>query len=114
MNNASSRPAFPDRFARPTAHRFSGTWDTVAVARIIREQSEAGRSPSFLYLGAEEASLLRGHLVAAFGEDSVSTLLHETYYMGLKVILVDAERYISTGGSKEARTIQAPGFRRAS
>jgi len=34
--------------------------------------------------------------------------------MGLKVVTVDAEKYIATGGSKEAKTIQAPAFLNAS
>jgi hypothetical protein len=113
MNNTTNKHVFPDLFSRPSAHRFAATWDTVAVARIIRENSAPGKSPAFLYLGSEEAGLLRNHLAQAFGEESVTTL-HETYYMGLKVVVVDAERYIETGGSKESRTIQAPGFRRAS
>ncbi len=113
MNTTHLKQTYPDLFSRPTAHTFNGTWDTVAVARIIRANSEIGRCPAFLYLGAEETGLLRNHLGEAFGEDAVSTL-HETYYMGLKVVTVDAERYISTGGSKASATIQAPYFRRAS
>jgi len=113
MNTIQDKQAFPDLYSRPSLHKFGGNWDTVAVARIIRENSEAGRSPAFLFLGREETELLRAHLGAAFGEESVTTL-HDTYYMGLKVVTVDAEQYICTGGSKEARTIQAPDFRRAS
>lgn len=113
MNTTQNKQGFPDLYSQPSAHKFAGIWDTVAVARIIRGNSEAGRSPAFLYLGRTESELLRAHLGAAFGEDSVTTL-HETYYMGLKVVTVDAEQYICTGGSKETRTIQAPEFRRAS
>ncbi|MFD2255998.1 hypothetical protein ACFSSA_04860 [Luteolibacter algae] len=113
MNTAFVNKTYPDLYSRPSEHKFGNTWDTVAVARIIREKSTEGKSPAFLYLGREEAELLRTHLGQAFGEEAVSTL-HETYYMGLKVVTVDAERYICTGGSKETRTIQAPNYRRAS
>jgi hypothetical protein len=34
--------------------------------------------------------------------------------MGLKVVTVDTNHYICTGGSKEIRTIQTPVFRLAS
>lgn len=113
MNTTNTNRAFPDLNSQHTAHKFGENWDTVAVARIIRENSQAGRSPAFLFLGREETELLRTHLGQAFGEESVSTL-HDSYYMGLKVVPVDAEKYIATGGSKEARTIQTPVFRDAS
>lgn len=113
MNTIPYKQAFPDIYSRASLHKFGGNWDTIAVARIIRENSEIGRSPSFLFLGREETELLRAHLGATFGEESVTTL-HDTYYMGLKVVTVDAEHYICTGGSKAVRTIQAPDFRRAS
>ena len=113
MNTTHSKQAYPDLFSRPSAHRFGNTWDTVAVARIVRDNSEERKSPAFLYLGRFEAELLRSHLGAAFGEESVTTL-HEIYYMGLKVVTVDADQYINTGGSKEVRTIQTPAFRYAS
>ena len=113
MNTTNNTRVFPDLYSQPSAHKFTGNWDTVAVARIIRENSAEGRSPAFLFLGHEETELLRTHLGNAFGEESVTTL-HELYYMGLKVVSVDTERYICTGGSKEAKTIQAPAFRHAS
>ncbi len=111
--NTHNTGVFPDLFSQPTAHTFAENWDTVAVARIIREKSQTGRSPAFLFLGREETELLRTHLGEAFGEDSVTTL-HETYYMGLKIVTVDADKYIATGGNKVASTIQAPAFRTAS
>ena len=113
MNTVPTSTRFPDLFSRPTAHRFQGTWDTIAVSRVIRDNSEPHRSPSFLFLGREEAELLRQHLSEAYGEESVTTL-HDTYYMGLKVVTVDAERYISTGGNKAVGTHQAPAYRVAS
>jgi hypothetical protein len=112
MITLSRKQGFPNLFSRPTAHNFSGTWDSLAVARLIAQNSGAGRCPAFLYLGRTETELLRGHLGEAYGEDAVSTL-HETYYMGLKVVSVDAEQYISTGGSKATRTVRTAGLRRA-
>ncbi|MEP2774630.1 MAG: hypothetical protein ABJQ29_06545 [Luteolibacter sp.] len=113
MKTNTKLQGYPDLFSRATEHTFGDTWDTVAVARLIRENSTSGKSPAFLYLGRKESELLRGHLAAAFGEESVTTL-HDTYYMGIKVVMVDAEQYICTGGSKAALTLQAPGYRRAS
>lgn len=114
MKNVVNSTRFPDLFSRPSAHRFQGHWDSVAVSRIIRDHSTAQRSPSFLFLGREEAALLARHLTQAFGEDSITPDLNDIYYMGLRVIIVDAAQYISTGGAKDTRTNQAPGFLRAS
>lgn len=113
MKTTTNNKGYPDLFSRPTSHIFGGNWDTIAVARLIRENSELGKSPAFLYLGRKESELLRQHLAAAFGEESVTTL-HDTYYMGLEVVIVDAEQYICTGGSKVSLTVQAPDFRYAS
>lgn len=88
-------------------------WDTVAVARLIQENSAAGTSPSFIYLGRTETALLRDHLAEAFGAASVMTL-NETYYMGLKVICVDADSYLQTGGSKIIRSEYLPSLLNAS
>lgn len=88
-------------------------WDTLAVARLIRENSTAGVSPAFLYLGRTETQLLRDHLANAFGAASVMTL-NETYYMGLKVITVDALSYLQTGGSKIIRSNYLPALPNAS
>lgn len=113
MKTTSNTHGYPDLGSQPTEHQFGDHWDTIAVARIIRDNSESGKSPAFLYLGRKEVTLLRRHLAEAFGEESVTTL-HDTYYMGLKVVSVDAEQYICTGGRKEALTLQAPDFRHAS
>jgi hypothetical protein len=85
----------------------SQNWDTLTVARLIRENSNPDTSPAFLYLGRIEATLLRDHLANAFGGASVVTL-HEMYYMGLKVVTVDADSYIQTGGSKIIRNSYLP------
>ncbi|MBC7980237.1 MAG: hypothetical protein H7Y36_06715 [Armatimonadetes bacterium] len=113
MNTTASNHTYPDLYSRPSAHKFGSFWDTVAAARVIGANSESGKSPAFLFLGREETELLRQHLGQAFGEDSVTTL-HDTYYMGLKVVTVDAEQYIGTGGEKVAQTVQTPNFRIAS
>ncbi len=111
--NTTALKTYPDLFSRPTSHKFNGTWDTLAVARMIQSNSEAGKCPAFLFVGREETELLRQHLAKAFGEESVTTL-HDSYYMGLKIVPVDAEAYISTGGSKLSQTVQAPVYRAAS
>ncbi len=114
MKLVANSTRFPDLFSRPSAHKFQGAWDSDAVSNIIREHSTAQRSPSFLFLGREETLLLSRHLTKAFGEDSITPDLNDVYYMGLRVIIVDADQYISTGGAKIAQTNQAPGFLRAS
>ena len=88
-------------------------WDAISVARLIRENSTAEVSPSFLYLGRTETKLLRDHLADAFGAASVMTL-NETYYMGLKVVSVDADSYLQTGGSKIIRSTYLPSLLNAS
>jgi hypothetical protein len=88
-------------------------WDALSVARLIRENSTAAISPSFLYLGRAETKLLRDHLAEAFGAASVMTL-HETYYMGLKVVSVDADSYLQTGGRKIIRSEYLPSLLNAS
>ena len=97
---------------KPTANPVRN-WDTLAVARLIRENSSAETSPAFLYLGRTETQLLRDHLANAFGAASVMTL-NETYYMGLKVITVDALSYLQTGGSKIIRSNYLPALPNAS
>lgn len=113
MKANSTHREYPDLFSHPSAHIFGKSWDPIAVTRIIRLNSGNGQSPAFLYLGRYEAELLKQHLADAFGDECVTTL-HDTYYMGLKVIIVDAQKYISTGGHKKIMTIQAPDFSRAS
>jgi hypothetical protein len=106
-----SRPSRSSRPTRPSIHKFHGAWDTAAVARLVGENSGNGKSPAFLFLGREETELLRRHLGNAFGVESVTTL-HQTYYMGLQVVTVDAEHYVATGGSKQVRVTHARDLRR--
>jgi len=86
-------------------------WDTAAISDLIRSKCDHDETPAFLFLGKKEAALLTQHLANVFGEDSVVTL-HDTYYMGLDVVVIEAESYIATGGRKSVRTLQDPISRR--
>jgi hypothetical protein len=79
---------------------------------MVSENSASGRSPAYLFLGRLETELLRRHLGRAFGVEAVTTL-HQTYYMGLQIVTVDANSHVSTGGSKQIRQRKDQGFRRA-
>jgi hypothetical protein len=87
------------------------TWDSTAVSALIRSKSDHGETPAFLFLGKKEALLLQRHLGEAFGPESVTTL-HDTYYMGLVVIVIDCDSFVFTGGRKTSRTLQDPISRR--
>ena len=113
MTSIVSKHAFPELFSRPTAHQFGSNWDSIAVARIINDNSDVARTPAFLFLGRKEAELLRANLGEAWGEKSV-TSFHQIYYMGLNVVTVDVDSYISTGGSKGIRKPKSSGLRLAS
>ncbi len=108
--NKQSRPKF-------NSHTYAANpvrnWDTLAVARLIRENSTTEISPAFLYLGRNETQLLRDHLAQAFGAASVMTL-NETYYMGLKVVSVNADNHLQTGGRKIIRSEYLPALPNAS
>ncbi|MFT4177253.1 MAG: hypothetical protein QM627_11430 [Luteolibacter sp.] len=110
MNIISHRP-YPDVHRVPSEITMRDTWDTDAVSALIRSKCAYGESPAFLFLGRKEAELLRAHLATSFGAESVTTL-HDTYYMGLDVVTVDCESFISTGGRKAIRTLQDPIARR--
>jgi len=77
-------------------------WDDRAVAELIRAKSVDAKSPTFLFLGRREATMLHDHLAEVFGEDAVSTL-NGTYYMGLNVKTIDCESFFAIGGSKSTR-----------
>lgn len=106
-------PKFESGYEASATPPPSQNWDTLAVARLIREHSTPETSPAFLYLGRIEATLLRDHLAHAFGGASVVTL-NEMYYMGLKVVTVDADSYLQTGGSKIIRSSYLPSLLNAS
>ncbi|WP_411826861.1 hypothetical protein [Luteolibacter sp. AS25] len=89
----------------------SDVWDVRAVSELIRSKSANGETPAFLFLGSKEAQLLKDHLAGVFGEESVTTL-HDTYYMGLDVIVIDCDSFVFAGGRKTVRTLQDPISRR--
>lgn len=109
--NRKPSPTTLDTARFPSELRIRGVWDSAAVAGLIRSKSSAGETPAFLFVGRHEGLLLRNHLAAAFGSDSVSTL-KATYYMGLEVIEIEAETYLRTAGRKMLRTLQDPMARR--
>ncbi|MES2982444.1 MAG: hypothetical protein V4727_09035 [Verrucomicrobiota bacterium] len=113
MKMILDKPSLPRSNSQTPIANPVRNWDTLAVARLIRENSTAETSPAFLYLGRIETRLLREHLAEAFGAASVITL-NETYYMGLKVISVDLLSYLQTGGSKIIRSAYLPSLRNAS
>jgi hypothetical protein len=86
-------------------------WNTAAISDLIRSKCDHDETPAFLFLGKKEAELLTGHLAEVFGDDAVVTL-HDTYYMGLDVVVVEAESHVSTGGRKAVRILQDPMARR--
>ena len=102
---------YPDLSTVPSELSFADVWDGEAVSELIRSKCNDGETPAFLFIGRKENLLLKNHLAEAFGEDSVVTL-HDTYYMGLKVVTIDCESFISTGGRKTMRTLQDPMSRR--
>jgi hypothetical protein len=96
------RRPYPDTSMVPSELSLGDAWDGDAVAQLIRSKSDHGQIPSFLFLGRKEAGLLKDHLAEIFGEESVVTL-QGTYYMGLDIITVDCETFLSTGGRKPNR-----------
>lgn len=96
-----SRTHIPDSFTLASEAILADTWDSSVLAEILRKKSRSGETPTCLLLGRKEASLLRAHLAAAFGEESVTTL-KGTYYMGLEVVEIDFPEFLHTGGYKPA------------
>ncbi len=80
-------------------------WNTESLQALINRKTTEGRMPSFLFLGRQEAELLRHHLGTAFGAESVRSLKNP-YYFGLKVIEVDTESYLRTAGMKRVRGLE--------
>ena len=111
MNSTTYNTPLPDVDSVPTELTMGEKWDTRAVSELIRSKSANGETPAFLFLGVKEASLLRTHLAGAFGAEAVTTL-HDTYYMGLVVVVIDCESFVFTGGRKTVRTLQDPISRR--
>lgn len=111
MNPAREPAPFPDSTSVIPELIFGNYWSPEAVSRLIRSKCAAGETPAFLFLGRKEAGLLREHLAEVFGTEAVATL-HETYYMGLKVVEIQVSSFFYTGGRKRACTLQDPGSRR--
>lgn len=111
MNIKLHDTPYPDISSVPSELSFEDAWDGEAVSVLIRSKCDHRETPSFLFLGKKEALLLKQHLAAAFGEESVVTL-QGTYYMGLEVITIDCEQFLNTCGRKAIRTLQDPISRR--
>lgn len=111
MNIRSINPRLPDVTTTESELTLGDVWDTAAISELIRSKCDHDETPAFLFLGKKEAGLLTDHLAEVFGEDAVVTL-HDTYYMGLDVVVLDAESHVSTGGRKAVRTLQDPIARR--
>jgi hypothetical protein len=111
MNLRSPNTRLSDITAPESQLTMSDSWNTEAISDLIRSKCDHDETPAFLFLGQKEAGLLTEHLAQVFGEDAVVTL-HDTYYMGLDVIVLETESHISTGGRKAVRTLQDPIARR--
>ena len=85
--------------------RMIDCWNTEAMRALIHRKTSQGRKPAFLFLGRQEAELLRHHLGTAFGSDNVRSLKN-VYYMGLEVREVDTESYLRTAGSKRVHGLE--------
>jgi hypothetical protein len=111
MNIREYHAPYPDLSTVPSELSFTDAWDGEAVSELIRSKCDHGETPAFLFLGRKEALLLKEHLAETWGEESVVTL-HGTYYMGLDVVTIDCESFLTTGGRKAIRTLQDPMSRR--
>lgn len=102
---------YADLTSVPSELFFEDRWDVEAVSNLIRSKSANGETPAFLFIGRKEKRLLTEHLAGIFGSDAVVTL-NGTYYMGLGIVTIDCESFLSTGGRKAVRTLQDPISRR--
>lgn len=102
---------FADLTSVPSELSFEDRWNGGAVSNLIRSKCAHGETPAFLFIGRKEKRLLTEHLAGIFGSDAVATL-NGTYYMGLCIVTIDCESFLSTGGRKAARTLQDPIARR--
>ncbi len=111
MSSRLANKTFPDDRTVSSELTLGDSWDSTAVSELIRSKSSLGETPAFLFLGRKETALLRDHLGAAFGADTVTTL-HDSYYMGLEVVEIDCDSFVFAGGRKIIRTLQDPISRR--
>lgn len=94
---------------------FRDQWDTESLRNLVERKTAAGKKPAFLFLGRREAELLREHIGAAFGPESVQSLKNH-YYMGMEVIELDTRCYLRTAGAKRVSSLtealnRKPGWR---
>lgn len=111
MNDLIHPAPIPDASPVATELALGDSWDSAAVAGLIRSKSGDGETPAFLFLGRAETALLRDHLAEAFGDDAVATL-KATYYRGLEVIPLECPSFVFAGGRKTRRILQDPISRR--
>lgn len=111
MNDLLHPASIPDNAPVTSELTFEESWDSSAIAELIRSKSNQGETPAFLFLGKAETALLREHLAEAFGEESVATL-KATYYRGLEVIPLECPSFVFAGGRKVRRILQDPISRR--
>lgn len=111
MNVIHQNIPLPDVATVEPDLKMIGGWEASEMSDVIRAKSSHQETPAFLFLGKREADFLTNHLAEVFGPESVSTL-HQTYYMGLDVIVLDCDSFVYAGGRKTARTLQDPMSRR--
>lgn len=111
MNITEYRTPYPDISMVPSELSFVDVWDGEAVSELIRSKCANGETPAFLFLGRKEALLLKQYLAETWGEEAVVTL-QGAYYMGLDIVTIDCESFLTTGGRKAIRTLQDPMARR--
>ncbi|MES2981738.1 MAG: hypothetical protein V4727_05430 [Verrucomicrobiota bacterium] len=107
MNALYHELPLPDVATVASELTMTDRWDSEAVSHLISSKCDHRETPAFLFLGKKETLLLKRHLASAFGEESVTTL-HDTYYMGLDVVVIDCESFIFAGGRKKIRTLSDP------
>ena len=95
----------PRQAAARSELRMFDRWNTEALRALVNRKTAQGRKPAYLFLGQEEANLLRHHLGTAFGPEAVRSLKN-LYYMGLQVIEVEQQSFLRTAGMKRVRGLE--------
>jgi hypothetical protein len=102
------KPLTPKRKTGPEPRselRMFARWNSEAVRALINRKTAQGRKPAYLFVGQEEAELLRHHLGTAFGPEAVRCLKN-LYYVGLEVIEVEKESFLRTAGIKRVSSLE--------
>lgn len=102
--NVNHTHNLPDTRSVQSELTLEDSWDSTAVAGLIRSKCSLGEMPAFLFLGRKETRLLREHLAAAYGVEAVATL-RDSYYMGLEVVEIDCDSFLHAGGRKASRYV---------